>query len=66
MNKLKIIDVFFVSALSLILAACTNTNHQGMMHGNGTMYMTNWNWLLIVIGLVIVLLLGFAIVRRKR
>ncbi|WP_373551940.1 hypothetical protein [Haliscomenobacter sp.] len=64
MNKIKIINAFVVAVLSVGIAACTN--HQGMMHGNGTMYMTNWNWVLVVIGLGIVFLLGFSIARRKR
>ena len=66
MNKLKIINLFFGPALLFSIAACTNHQGMGMMHGNDTMYMANWNWLLVVVGVVIAFLFGFAIARRKR
>lgn len=65
MSKIKIITASLWSVLLFSIVGCTN--HQGMMqHGNDTMYMSNWNWLLIAIGLVIVFLLGLAITRRKK
>ena len=48
-----------------ILAACDN--QQGMMHGGGgSTYMGTWNWVGILIGLVIVFLIGYLVARRRK
>jgi LPXTG-motif cell wall-anchored protein len=48
-----------------IMVACDS--EQGMMHGGGrSMNIGNWNWALIVLGMIIVFLLGYLIVRKRK
>jgi len=47
-----------------VTASCNN--EQGMMHGgHGSMNMGNWNWVLILLGMIIVFLLGYLVARRR-
>jgi len=51
--------------LAVIIVACDNQT--GMMHGNGgSSYMGNWNWIQILIGIIIGVLLGYLFARRKK
>ena len=50
---------FIIMALIVLSAACNNGN--GMMHGNSSMDMNNFNWTQILIGLGVVVLIGFII-----
>jgi LPXTG-motif cell wall-anchored protein len=62
-TSVKAVLYFIVAATAVV--ACDN--EQGMMHGGGrSMDMGNWNWLLILIGIIIVFLLGYLVVRRRR
>ena len=57
--------VLFFIAFATVLAACDT--QQGMMHGGGSsMNMGNWNWVLILIGIIIVFLLGYLFTRRRK
>jgi LPXTG-motif cell wall-anchored protein len=57
--------VLFFIAFAAVLVACDT--QQGMMHGGGSsMDMGNWNWVLILLGIIIVLLLGYLVARRRR
>jgi H+/Cl- antiporter ClcA len=38
---------------------------RGMMHGNSTIGMTNWNWIHILVSLLLGFLLGVIFIRRK-
>lgn len=64
----SIIAAFFFTALLISNVACDT--QQGMMHGNNSMGMNNWNstqtLTIIVIVCVIGLILWFAISRRRR
>jgi len=52
-------------AFAILIASCENG--QGMMYGNGrSMNMGNWNWIEILIGIVIVFLLGYFFRRRRK
>ncbi|MCB9299542.1 MAG: hypothetical protein H6566_02770 [Lewinellaceae bacterium] len=66
MKNIKILKVFFYGALLFSITACVNQQGHGMMQGNDTMYMGNWNWLLIVITLGIGLLIGLIVARKKK
>jgi LPXTG-motif cell wall-anchored protein len=57
--------VLFIIAFVAVLVACDT--QQGMMHGGGSsMNMGNWNWVLILIGIIIVFLLGYLFARRRK
>ena len=57
--------VLFITAFVAVLVACDT--QQGMMHGGGSsMNMGNWNWVLILIGIIIVFLLGYFFARRRK
>ena len=48
-----------------VITACNN--EQGMMNGGGgSMNMGNWNWVLILLGIIIVFLLGYFVARRRK
>jgi hypothetical protein len=52
-------------ALMVIIVACDN--QPGMMHGNGgSSYMGNWNWIQILVGIILGFLLGYLFARRKK
>jgi len=52
-------------AFAAITVACDT--EQGMMHGSGgSMDMGNWNWVLILLGIIIVFLLGYLVARRRK
>ena len=65
MNTKKItIGLCFIGILVMFIACDSG---QGMMNGNnGSMYMTNWNWLQIIISIGLGILLGYFIFRRKK
>jgi len=55
----------YLIAFAALIVACDN--QQGMMHGGGSsMNMGNWNWVLILLGIIIVFLLGYLVVRRRK
>ena len=55
----------YLIAFAAVIVACDN--QQGMIHGNcGSTYMGNWNWVLILLGIIIVFLLGYLVARRRR
>ena len=56
---LKVTSVLCFIMFTVIIVACDN--EQGMMHGNNSMGMNNYNWTQILIGLGIVCLIGFII-----
>ena len=63
LTKIKV--AFYFIAFMAIIVACDS--EQGMMHGgNGSMNMGNWNWVLILLGLIIVFLLGYLVARRRK
>ena len=52
-------------AFAAVLVACDT--EQGMMHGGGrSMDMGNWNWVPILISLVIGFLLGYLVARKRK
>ena len=52
-------------AFAAITVACDT--EQGMMYGSGgSMDMGNWNWVQILIGIVIGFLLGYLVARRRK
>jgi LPXTG-motif cell wall-anchored protein len=56
---------FYFIAFMAIIVACES--EQGMMHGgSGSMNMGNWNWVLILLGIIIVFLLGYLVARRRK
>jgi len=56
--------LFFIASAEVLFACDTQ---QGMMHGGGnSMNMGNWNWVLILLGIIIVFLLGYLVARRRR
>jgi len=55
----KITASFYLMTLMILIVACDNSN--GMMHGDNSMGMNNWNWTQILIGIVVVCLIGFII-----
>lgn len=56
--------LYFI-AFAVITVACDT--EQGMMHGGSrSMNMDNWNWVLILIGIIILFLLGYLFARRRR
>ena len=62
-TSVKRILYFIVFAVTIM--ACNTQN--GMMHGGGgSMNMGNWNWVLILLGIIIVFLLGYLVARRRR
>ena len=57
--------VLFFIVFAVVHVACDT--QQGMMHGGGSsMNMGNWNWVLILIGIIIVFLLGYFFARRRK
>ena len=69
MKLLKITTSFkkalYFIAFSVTSIACNTQN--GMMHGGGgSMNMGNWNWVLILLGIIIVFLLGYLVARRRK
>ena len=55
----------YLVAFAALIVACDN--QQGMMHGSGgSTYMGNWNWVLILLGVIIVFLLGYLVARRRK
>ena len=55
----------YLIAFAAVIVACDN--QQGMMHGGGSsMNMGNWNWVLILLGTIIVFLLGYLVARRRK
>ena len=55
----------YLIAFAALIVACDN--QQGMMHGGGSsMNMGNWNWVLILLGIIIVFLLGYLVARRRK
>ena len=64
-NLTTIKVAFYFIAFMAIIVACDS--EQGMMHGgSGSMNMGNWNWVLILLGLIIVFLLGYLVARRRK
>lgn len=56
--------LYFISFAAIIVACNTE---QGMMNGGGrSMNMGNWNWVPILIGVGIVLLLVYFVARRRK
>ena len=56
--------LFFIS-FAVVLVACDT--QQGMMHGGGSsMNMGNWNWIQILIGIILGFLLGYLFARRRK
>jgi len=56
--------LYFI-AFAIIIVACDT--EQGMMHGGGrSMDMGSWNWVPILISLVIGFLLGYLVARRRK
>jgi len=54
----------FIAFVAITVACDTE---QGMMHGSGgSMDMGNWNWVLILLGIIIVFLLGYLVARRRK
>jgi LPXTG-motif cell wall-anchored protein len=69
MKSLRILTTikvaFYFIAFMATIVACNS--EQGMMHGgSGSMNIGNWNWVLILLGLIIVLLLGYLVARRRK
>jgi len=57
--------VLYFVALTVLIVACDDQT--GMMHGNGgSSYMGNWNWIQILIGIILGFLLGYLFARRKK
>ena len=57
--------VLYFILFMAVITACNN--EQGMMNGGGgSMNMGNWNWVLILLGIIIVFLLGYLVVRRRK
>lgn len=57
--------VLFFIAFAAVIVACDT--QQGMMHGGGSsMNMGNWNWILLLLGIIIVFLLGYLVARRRK
>jgi hypothetical protein len=57
--------VLFFIAFATVLVACDT--QQGMMHGGGSsMNMGNWNWIQILIGIILGFLLGYLFARRRK
>ena len=57
--------VLFFIAFAAVLVTCDT--QQGMMHGGGSsMNMGNWNWIQILIGIILGFLLGYLFARRKK
>jgi len=55
----------YLIVFAALIVACDN--QQGMMHGGGSsMNMGNWNWVLILLGIIIVFLLGYLVARRRK
>jgi LPXTG-motif cell wall-anchored protein len=58
-------NVLYFIVFAVISMACNTQN--GMMHGGrGSMNMGNWNWVLILLGIIIVFLLGYLVARRRK
>lgn len=56
--------VLFFIAFAAVIVACDT--QQGMMHSGGSsMNMGNWNWILLLLGIIIVFLLGYLVARRR-
>ena len=56
--------LYFI-AFAVLIVAC-DTEH-GMMHGDGwSMDMGTWNWVPILISLVIGFLLGYLVARKRK
>ena len=54
----------FIAFAALMMACDTQ---QGMMHGGGqSMNMGNWNWVQILIGMIIGFLLGYLVASRRK
>jgi flagellar biosynthesis protein FliR len=52
-------------SFAVVIVACDN--QQGMMHGSGgSTYMGNWNWIQILIGIILGFLLGYLFARRRK
>jgi LPXTG-motif cell wall-anchored protein len=57
--------VLYFIVFMAVIASCNN--EQGMMHGgHGSMNMGNWNWVLILLGIIIVFLLGYLVARKRK
>jgi hypothetical protein len=56
--------LFFISYAAVLVACDTQ---QGTMHGGGSsMNMGNWNWIQILIGIIIGFILGYLFIRRRK
>jgi len=55
----KITTALCFIMFTVIIVACNN--ERGMMHGDNSMGMNNWNWTQILIGIGVVCLIGFII-----
>lgn len=63
LTSIKTVLYFIVFAA--VIVACDN--EQGMMHGGGSsMNMGNWNWIQILIGIILGFLLGYLFARRRK
>ncbi len=50
---------------AILIAECENG--QGMMNGNGRyMNMGNWNWIEILVGIIIGFLIGYFLIKRRK
>jgi len=57
-------ELYFIAFAAIIVACDTE---QGMMHGDGgSMDMGSWNWVPILISLVIGFLLGYLVARKRK
>ena len=55
----------YLIVFAALIVACDN--QQGMMHGGGgSTYMGNWNWIQILIGIILGFLLGYLFARRRK
>jgi ElaB/YqjD/DUF883 family membrane-anchored ribosome-binding protein len=60
------IKTTFIFIMFVATTVACNTQ-EGMMHeGTDSMYMGNWNWVQILIGIVIGFILGYLVARRRK
>ena len=63
--KATVKTALYFIVFAVIIVACDT--EQGMMHGDGgSMDMGNWNWVPILISLVIGFLLGYLVARKRK
>jgi len=63
--KATVKTALYFIVFAVIIVACDT--EQGMMHGDGgSMDMGSWNWIPILISLVIGFLLGYLVPRKRK